>query len=458
MDSEHHAPTIAALRAALALQPAGLTRSDRLAALERLRREIRAREAAVKSALLADFGKGPVEVQLTELLPVYQELRSARRRLGRWMRGRRLGAGLTMAGTFTRVIPEPKGLCLIFGPSNYPFMLTLGPLVSAIAAGNRVVVKPSELTPRTAALLAEIIAATFPEDHVAVAQGGPEVAEALLAQPFDHIFFTGSTAVGRKVMAAAAPHLASVTLELGGKSPVIVGPGADIARAARMLAWGKLSNGGQACVSPDHLYLHRSIAQPFLAALEGELARMAPDMTGPITPRHGPRMQALLDDAAAKGATLRPVGQPPAGCTVPTLILNATAEMAAMREEIFGPLLPVIEYDDLGPVLAAINAGEKPLTLYVFDSDAARIERIRAETRSGSVAVNLTMAHFAHPTMPFGGIGASGQGAAHGEAGFLAFSHEKPVVVNRFSVLPLLFPPVTGRVRRLVSLLLGLLR
>ena len=447
-----------ALRAAAATQPAGPTLPQRRAALESLHAAIRAREGALKTALKADFGKGAVEVQLTELLPVYQELSLARRRLNRWARGRRVASGLALLGTFARVIPEPKGICLILGPSNYPFMLTLGPLVSAIAAGNRVVVKPSELTPRTESLLAEIVAEALPPDLAAVVTGGAETAEALLAQPFDHVFFTGSTAIGRKVMEAAVPHLASVTLELGGKSPVIVGPQADIPKAARMIAWGKLSNGGQACVAPDHLYVAASVAAPFLAALEAELTRMAPDMAGSITPRHAARMQALLDDAATKGATLRPLGQPPQGVTRPTLLTNVTAAMEVMRQEIFGPLLPVIEYDDLGAVIAAINAGDKPLTLYVFDRDPGFAERIRAETRSGSVAVNLTMAHFAHPNMPFGGVGASGQGAAHGYAGFLAFSHEKPVVVNRFSGLPWFMPPVTGRVRRMAGLLLAWMR
>ncbi|MCB6178703.1 aldehyde dehydrogenase family protein [Rhodobacter sp. Har01] len=451
-------PDLAALRLALAARPAGLPVSERRAALDRLHAAVRAREAPLVAALKADFGKGAVEVRLTELLPLYQELRLARRRLRAWARGRRVWPDLVMLGTSARVIPEPKGLCLIFGPSNYPFMLTLGPLVSAIAAGNRVVVKPSELTPHTAALLADLIAEAFAPDHVAVAQGGPETAQALLAQPFDHVFFTGSTGIGKQVMAAAAPHLASVTLELGGKSPVIVGPGADIAKAARMVAWGKLSNGGQACVAPDHLYLAASIAAPFLTALTAELARMAPDMAGSITPRHAARMQALLDDAAAKGARLLPAGQQPPGAVQPIVLTGTTAGMAVMQEEIFGPLLPVIEYDDLNPVIATLNAGPKPLTLYVFDRDPAFIDRIRRETRSGSVAVNLTMAHFAHPNLPFGGIGASGQGAAHGHAGFLAFSHDKPVVVNRFSALPLLMPPVTGRVRWMAGALLAWIR
>lgn len=447
-----------AMQAAQLAHPAGFALEDRRAALVRMRAAIRARETDLIAALAADFGKGAIEVQLTELLPVYQEIGIAARRLRRWMRGRRIAPGLTMLGTSARVVPEPKGICLILGPSNYPFMLSLGPLVSAIAAGNRVVVKPSELTPRASAVVAEVIGAAFAPDHVAAIAGGLEVAEAALALAFDHVFFTGSTGVGRKVMVAAAGHLASVTLELGGKSPVIVGPGADVAKAARMIAWGKLSNGGQACVAPDHVYVHHSIAGPLRAALAAELARMEGDAAASITPRHLARMEALLSGATAAGATVAFRGKGGAGRFPPVVLTGVAPAMAVMREEIFGPLLPVMDYDVLTPVIAAVNAGDKPLTLYVFARDQKLIERVRAETRSGSVAVNLTMAHFAHPEMPFGGVGASGQGAAHGHSGFLAFSHEKPVVVNHFSALPLLMPPVTARVRWLAGLLLGWMR
>ena len=452
------ASLIAPLRAALAATPAGVTLDDRRAALMRLRAEVRAREGALRAAMAADFGKGATEVDLTELVPLHQEIGQALRRMRGWARGRRLGSGLLLAGTFARVVPEPRGLCLILGPSNYPFMLALGPLVSAVAAGNRVVVKPSELTPRTSAVVAEVVRAAFAPDHVAVVEGGVEVAEALLACRWDHIFFTGSTGVGRKVMAAAVPHLASLTLELGGKSPVIVGPGADVARAARLIAWGKLTNGGQVCVAPDHLWVHRSVEGPLVAALAREMAAMEGDAAGSITPRHGQRMAALEADALEKGARVAFRGKGGPGRHPALLLTGVTPEMQVMREEIFGPILPVRAFDDLGAVIAAVNAGEKPLTLYVFERDAGFVERVRAETRSGSLAVNLTMAHFAHPEMPFGGVGESGMGMAHGKAGFLAFSHEKPVVVNRFAVLGLVMPPVTARVRKVAALVLGLAR
>lgn len=448
----------AAQHAALAASPAASTLTERRAALRRLHGAVKARERALIEAMAGDFGKGAVEVQLTELLPLYQEIATARRRLRGWMRGRRAWPGLALFGTSTRLRPDPKGLALILGPSNYPFMLALGPLVSALAAGNRVIVKPSELAPRTAALVAEVIGACFEPDQVAAVQGGAETAEALTRLPFDHVFFTGSTRIGQRVMAAAAQHLATVTLELGGKSPVILGPDADLAQAARMVAWGKLTNGGQACVSPDHVYVLRRNKAAFLSALKAELARMEPDAARSITPQHLERMEALIQDAKAAGAAeaWRGIGGP--GRYPPVVLTRISPEMAVMAEEIFGPILPVIAYDDPAEAIAAINARAKPLTIYVFAHDPHFARRVADETRSGSVAVNLTMAHFAHPTMPFGGVGASGQGAAHGHAGFLAFSHEKPVVVNHFAPLGLLMPPVTARVRQRARLALAWMR
>ncbi|MEY4983694.1 MAG: hypothetical protein RIR62_1960 [Pseudomonadota bacterium] len=428
----------------------------RRAALASLERVLRANRAAIATALRDDLGRDAAETDLVELLPVLAEIGHARRHLKRWMRPRVAWPTLSTLGTAARLHPQAKGVVLILAPWNFPLMLCLSPLVSALAAGNAAVVKPSEMTPATSALVARLLAEALPPDLVRVVEGGVAVAEALLDLPFDHVFFTGSTAVGRRVMAAAARHLTPVTLELGGKSPVIVGPDADIAQAARWIAWGKLLNGGQACVAPDHVFVHDSRLAALRAALIDEMGRMLAG-TAPriVNARQHARLLALLADAGARGARITPLGQddPAALRLAPRLIEGQTPEMALAGEEIFGPLLPLVPFADADEAIAAINAAPKPLALYVFARDGALVERVRAETSAGSVGVNLTMMAFAHANLPFGGIGPSGMGAAHGRTGFDTFTHWKPVLRQRFSLLPVLFPPYGARVRRLVDAL-----
>lgn len=454
-------PDLAAVFAAQkALAPerrASFDRAARDRALARLRQAVIDYQDQIVAALQADFGKHPVETLLSEILPVLQEISHSRRHLRRWMRPRRVGSGLTGFGASARIVPQPKGVALVIAPWNYPFMLALGPVVSALAAGCSVIVKPSELTPATSALLARMIGQSFPPDLVAVAEGGVEVATALLAMPFDHIFFTGSPEVGRKVMAAAALHLTSVTLELGGKSPVIVGADADLAQAARWIAWGRFFNGGQTCVAPDHVFVHESIADAFATRLRAEVARMwaAPGtLARVVNPRHAARIRALIDAAVADGARAEALAP---GDLPPVLLENTSEAMEVSRQEIFGPLLPLIRFTDLEDALARIEAGPKPLALYVFGGKALADQVIR-RSASGSVGVNLTLMTFSHPNLPFGGIGNSGMGAAHGYEGFRAFSHEKPVLKNRFLPMPLLFPPYGPRVQRLAQMLLRLVR
>lgn len=441
----------------------GFGLAERRDALDRLRAMLCAHEAEIIAAIAADFGKAATETRLSEILPVLQEIAHARRHLRRWMRPRRVWPSLTTFGTSGRVIAEPRGVALIIGPWNYPLLLTLGPLVSALAAGNAVILKPSEKTPATSALIARMIGATFPPDLVAVVEGGVPETTGLLALPFDHIFFTGSPAVGRVVMAAAARTLASVTLELGGRSPAIVTEGADIAQAARWIAWGKFLNAGQTCVAPDHVYVHEDLAPRLIAALRAEIRRaygpdprQSPDLARIVSAADWARLAGLVEDARAGGAEVLEGGLSDAATryVAPTLIAGATPDMALLRTEIFGPVLPILTFRDLAEPVAAINAGERPLALYVF-GDRAVARRVVEATSSGSVGINLTVAPFVHPNLPFGGIGHSGLGAAHGEAGFRAFSHEKPVLANRFSMLPLVFPPYGRRVRGLVA---GLLR
>jgi len=461
------AEAYARLSAGDARRRSEFTVPKRLAVLKRLAEEVRAREGEIMAALAADLGKPEVEVRISEIIPVLSEIRHTARHLKAWARPRRVWPTLAMLGTRGTIRPEPKGTALIIAPWNYPLCLALGPLVSAIAAGNAALIKPSELAPATSALIVKLVAACLPADLVAVVEGGVDTSTELLALPFDHIFFTGSPAVGRIVMAAAAKTLASITLELGGKSPVIVGPDADLKKTARMLAWGKFANAGQTCIAPDHVFVPRAAEAVFTAALRAEIARMygaAPEQSKSfariIGARHLARLRGLLDEAVAGGAKIVAggVAEDAGRYLAPTVITGTTPDMGLRREEIFGPVLPVIPYDDLDAVLAEIEAGEKPLALYLFACDRALIERVSRATTSGALGVNVTLAHFLHLNLPFGGIGNSGLGAAHGEWGFRAFSHEKPVLENRFAVLDPLMPPYTGlsqKMARLVQKLVG---
>ena len=461
------ADVFARLRAGNATRRAEFDPAARRALLRRLAQTIRAHEAEVLAALALDLGKPEVEARLSEILPVLAEIRHTSGHLRKWARVRRVWPTLTMLGTAGRIRPEPKGTVLIVAPWNYPFSLALGPLVSALAAGNAAVVKPSELAPATSAVIGKIVAAALPDTLVAVVEGGVDTATELLALPFEHIFFTGSPAVGRVVMAAAAKTLASVTLELGGKSPVIVAADADIRRAARMVAWGKFSNAGQTCIAPDHVFVAREVEAAFTAALKAEIGRMygpAPQASRSfariIGAKHFARLKAMLDEALAGGAELLTGGESAAEARymAPTVLVKTAEDSALMREEIFGPVLPVLGFDSLDAVLARIEAGEKPLALYLFTRDGALKERVARATTSGALGINVTLAHFLHHNLPFGGVGNSGLGAAHGVWGFRAFSHEKPVLEDRFSSLALLMPPYTGlsaRLARLVQRLVG---
>ncbi len=456
-------PAFDRLQAGTPARRQSFTLAERRAALARLASAVKAHRAEIAAAVGADMGKPPVEADLVEVMPVLSEISHARRHLRAWMRPRRVWPTLTMLGTSAALHPEAKGVALVIAPWNFPFLLAVAPVVSALAAGNAAMVKPSELTPATATLLARLLPAALP-GLVEVATGGPEVAQALLDLPFDHIFFTGSPAVGKIVMAAAARHLTPVTLELGGKSPVVVGPDADLARAAQWVAWGKGLNAGQICVAPDHVFVHDSIAPAFRAALKAAFAKAygrdagaSPDLTHIVSDRHFARLSGLLADASAKGAEIEALGtdRPETRILAPRLVSGLTPDMAISSEEIFGPLLPLIPYRDLSGPIAAINAGPKPLTIYAFGG-AALADRLRAETSSGSLGVNLTILPFTHLNLPFGGVGNSGMGAGHGKAGFDTFSHLKPVLKNRFTLMPLLFPPYTGRVKRLKDWVLRL--
>lgn len=426
--------------------------------LRRLEEAVLANRNAIYRALADDLRKPEAEADLFEILPVISGIRHARRHLASWMKPKRAWPTMTMLGTKARIFYEPRGVALIIAPWNYPVSLLLGPLASAIAAGCTAILKPSEMSPACAAVLTKMIGETFAPNEIAIFEGDATVASKLLELPFDHIFFTGSPAIGKVVMAAAAKHLASVTLELGGKSPVIVDETADLTKAASSIAWGKFTNCGQTCIAPDYAYVHERVMPQFAEATKVAIKRQygdpaeSPDYCRIISERHFDRICGLIDDAVAGGATLLLGGDRDRSqkFIAPALIAGMGSNSRIMQEEIFGPVLPVLSYRELDEPIAAINARPKPLALYVFAKDEVRVRRGLKETSAGGSCVNAAIMQFVHENLPFGGIGTSGLGNAHGFYGFRAFSHERAVLEDKFSVIPLLFPPYTPRVKRMI--------
>ncbi|MES2297226.1 MAG: aldehyde dehydrogenase family protein [Pseudomonadota bacterium] len=430
--------------------------AERIARVKRLRDAMLAKREAFYEAFMQDYRKCPAEVEASEFLPVMEEIRHVLGSLKRWMRPRGVWPTPTMLGTRASVQMQPRGRVLIVAPWNYPLSLCFGPLVSALAAGNTAIVKPSEMTPAVSALMQEIIDAVFAPNEVAMFQGAQRTSQALLDLPFDHIFFTGSPAVGKIVMAAAARHLGSVTLELGGKSPTIVDETANIMVAAETVMWGKFLNNGQTCVAPDYVFVHESVKTAFIDACRTVLnarygstaseQKHSPDLARVVNLRHTQRVAGLLADAVARGARVCTGGEvDAAACYIaPTLIDQVPADATIMSEEIFGPLLPIIGFSDLDEVIRQVNAAPKPLALYVWSTNKANIKKVLERTSSGGACVNHCVAHFAHGNLPFGGVNNSGTGNAHGEFGFKAFSHERAVLRSSpLMLIRLFFPPYT---------------
>jgi coniferyl-aldehyde dehydrogenase len=420
-------------------------------------------QAAFAAAISADFGhRATVETELGEILMVVNGIKHARRNLGRWMRPQHRSVAWQFRPGNARVLHQPLGVIGIIAPWNYPVQLSLAPLTAAIAAGNRVMLKPSELTPRTAELLHRMLGEIFPEDQIAVIHGGPEVAQAFGRLPLDHLLFTGSGAVGREVMCAAAERLTPVTLELGGKSPVIVCPDYPVRNASRLIAMGKLFNAGQTCIAPDYALVPADTLDRFVEAISTEIRALYPaipdnpDYTSIVSDRHHSRLAALVDDAAAKGARIVTLGSGGNRKFPPTLVLDATPEMAVMREEIFGPILPILPYASLDAAIALINGGDRPLALYCFSHDHGTVDQVLARTLSGGVTVNGTLLHCAQEELPFGGVGGSGFGAYHGRAGFERFSHARAVYQpGRLNPIETLRPPYGRLARLIVRALIG---
>ena len=445
------------------------TAQERIARIRKLHDAVLDYRVRIQEAGYKDFRKPPVEVDLTEVMTVISEARDAMRNLGKWMQPKHVMPTRLMLGSTSWIKVEPKGRCLIISPWNYPLNLTLGPLVSCLAAGNPAIIKPSEMTPHLSALMAELIRDVFPQSEVALFQGEASVSMQLMELPFDHIFFTGSPAIGKVVMAAAAKNLTSVTLELGGKTPTIIDGDADIGSAAQTTVWGKFTNNGQTCIAPDHVYVHASIKDAFIRECVGaiklaygdsaESQKDSPSLARVVNPRHTQRIAALLDDAKAHGARVLYGGEVrPADCFIqPTLLDSMPTKSQIQQEEIFGPLLPLIVFDDLDKVISQINTAPKPLALYYWGSSKERIDQILADTSAGGTCINSCVVQYSHSRLPFGGVNNSGIGSAHGHFGFKAFAHERAVVRTRILGVKIFFPPYSNMTRRILNLLLRVL-
>lgn len=426
---------------------------ERIEKLRRLRAAMFAHRADLYAALWADYEKPAPEVDMSEIYPVVSEARHAIRHLRGWMRPRRVTTPLALFGSRSRIVHEAKGVVLIISPWNFPVNLTLGPLVSAIAAGNCVMIKPSEMTPHTSACMKRIVGELFDENEVAVIEGDAAVSEALLRKKWDHIFFTGSPAVGRVIMKSAAEHLTPVTLELGGKSPVIVDRTANLDEAAKKIAWGKFLNSGQICIAPDYLLVDETIRDAFVEKLR---AAIAPETGLIVNDRHAARVKKLFDDAVSGGAEVVTGGKFDARAIGPTVLANVNPDSPLMQQEIFGPLLPMMTYRTMDEALCVIAAREKPLVLYLFSRSRKVINDVLRRTTAGGTAINDTLVQFYQLNLPFGGVGESGVGKAHGVFGFEAFSNARGVFEQptRFSAIQLLYPPYTKFKRKLIDLTL----
>lgn len=437
------------------------TARQRIAKLRRLHEVILDHRPQLVEALWADLHKCEAEVNVSELGVVLHEIRFVIQHLASWMTPKRVGASIPLFRSHNEIIYEPKGVCLILSPWNFPFNLTFDPLVSAIAAGNCVILKPSEYSPNTNKVMQQIVDACFPPGEVSMFEGDAAVAQELLGLPFNHVFFTGSPSVGKVVMRAAAEHLASVTLELGGKSPVIIDETADLDTASAKIAWLKVINAGQTCIAPDYLLVHEQCHDALLEKLINKLqqfygttpeaVKATPDICRMVGLRHFQRVKHLLDDALQQGARLVYGGQTDESelYIAPAILADVPDTAKIWEEEIFGPILPVRKYQQLAEAITYVNARPKPLSLYIFSNADRNIRHILAETRCGGVTVNDCGPHFYNPELPFGGSNNSGIGNCHGEFGFLEFTNQKGVLYQAkwLPVTDFFHPPYGGKLR-----------
>jgi len=408
----------------------------------------------IREALHKDFKKPQVEVDLTEVYLIVKEIKHAISNLKAWLSKHYVDTPLTLLGTSSFIKYEPKGVCLIISPWNYPFELTFGPLVSAIAGGNTVILKPSEMTPHSSAVMAKIVKEVFSENEVALVEGEVEVSQELLKLPFNHIFFTGSPTVGKIVMQAASQHLASVTLELGGKSPTIIHDSENLATAIKNIVWGKFLNNGQTCIAPDYALIQESIKDEFIEVFKSQVKTFysenpqnSDSYSRVVNTKHFKRLVSVIEDAKIKNATIELGGNydEASNYIAPTLISNVSDDTLLLNEEIFGPILPIKTYTSAEEVIDYINSKEKPLALYVYSKNKTFIKSIINNTRAGSTCINTNAIHYSNHHLPFGGSNNSGIGKTHGFYGFQEFTNARSVL-KRHTVGPvqLLMPPYTG--------------
>lgn len=415
----------------------------------------------IREAVKKDLGKAVAETDLTEIFPIVSEAKHTIRHLKKWVKPQKVSTPLSLIGATSWIKYEPKGVCLIISPWNFPFNLTFGPLMSAIAAGNTAIIKPSEMTPHCSALISEIIGKLFGENEVALIEGGIETSTALLELPFNHIFFTGAPSIGKIVMTAAAKNLTSVTLELGGKSPTIVDETADIPTSVKRIAWGKFSNNGQICIAPDYVFVHESIKDEFTKELQKQIVEFygkqpeeSESFARIVNQRHFDRVKGYLEDAVKKGAKILTGGDGvrEEKFLAPTIVGDVSFDSELMTNEIFGPVLPIFSYQDLDEPIRFIQENEKPLALYIYSKSPNNISRILDNTRAGGTVINHNDIHFFNSNLPFGGVNNSGIGKGHGKFGFEAFSNARGIMRQHIpNALELLMPPYNDFKRRMIE-------
>ncbi len=435
---------------------------ERIRKLQKLHDTVLKYNKEIREALYKDYKRPAAEVDLIEIFPVTSGIKHIKRHLRRWMAPQRVATPISLIGSTSWIRYEPKGICLIMAPWNLPIHLALAPLSSAIAAGNTAIIKPSEITPNSSAVLRMIVEEIFNENEVAVIEGDVETATTLLELPFNHIFFTGSPEVGKIVMAAAAKNLASVTLELGGKSPTIVDETADIKTASAQIARTKFSNNGQLCVAPDYILVHENRLDEFVKATKlkinefyGENAAESESYMRIINARNFQRVKSYIDDAVKEGAKVVHGSKSDSNDNYiePTLVTDLPMHSPIMHNEIFGPVLPIISYNNLQEVIDLIRSKEKPLGLYIYSKNKQNINRIMQSTRAGGTCINNNALQFFHHNLPFGGSNNSGIGKTHGKFGFVAFSNERSVYKQVWpSALGLLMPPYNNSKQKLIDL------
>lgn len=447
-----HIEGVFALQQAQAYAIAQRPLAERKNDLKRLWKAVLSRRTEIAEAMALDLGKPAVETDFSEIYPIKSDIFHALHNLSEWARKKPMSTPLTLLGTRAWTKPEPKGVVLVISPWNFPFNLTFGPLISALAAGNCVMLKPSESTPNCARVMGEIIAACFSPNHVALFEGDYRVSEFMVNLPFHHIFFTGGVEIGKKVMAAAAKNLTPVTLELGGKTPAIVDRSCNLNEAVRRIVWARFFNSGQVCISPDYVLVEDAIADQFLELVQTQITEFysqnpagSKQLSHLVHRAHFDKITHMISDAVGKGATLVTGGKvvDDALFVEPTVLTGVSLEMDVMKAEIFGPILPIIRWKSHDDAIQIIRQLDRPLAFYIFSTQKSAIAKFISNSRAGSTGINETFIQFVHPELPFGGIGSSGMGKAHGQYGFDAFSNERSFIQQtwRFNAARFTHPP-----------------